>query len=77
MRKGGRKGGREGGGDGGGGGGGEVTYAIFSLKEDDTAALVSGGKILSRVIKLNCRDDIGYRHRGRRRRRRKRRRRSE
>lgn len=38
---------------------GKTTHLLVTLKEDDTTALVAGCEIITRVIKLNGRDNVG------------------
>lgn len=37
-----------------------ITDGVVALKKNDSTALVTGCKIVSRLIKLHCRNDIGY-----------------
>lgn len=37
------------------------TYHLVALKEDDAAALITGGQKVTRIVKLHRTDNIGYR----------------
>ena len=39
----------------------EITYAFVTLKENDTSTFVSSGQIVSCVVELDRRYDVGYR----------------
>ena len=38
----------------------EITYPLVALKKDHTPAFVPGSEVVSGMIELDCRDDVGY-----------------
>lgn len=40
-----------------------VTYCLVSFEEHYPTTLVASSEIVSSMVKLNCRDDIGYKGR--------------